>query len=60
MQADSHTIRLENLPDDAVSYRMMIDGRRPGLLADIRDADVLSAEITYSDRSVETISTDLK
>lgn len=53
-------IRLENLPDDAVSYRMMIDGETAGPVADIRDADVLSAEITYSDGSVETISTDLK
>lgn len=53
-------IRLENLPDDAVSYRLMIDGETAGPVADIQDADVLSAEITYSDGSVETISTDLK
>lgn len=53
-------IRLENLPDDAVSYRLMIDGETAGPVADIQGADVLSAEITYSDGSVETISTDLK
>ena len=38
----------------------MIDGETAGPVADIQGADVLSAEITYSDGSVETISTDLK
>ena len=59
--AGGHTyIRIENLSDDVVSYRLLIDGQPAEPVSGAREGNVLSAEITYSDGSVETISTDLK
>ena len=53
-------ICLQNLPDDAESCRLMIDGETTAPVTASMEGNVLSAEITYSDGSVETITTDLK
>ena len=51
-------VRVENLPDDAVSCRLAADGKEISPVMETAGWNVLTAEITYSDGSVETISTE--
>ncbi len=56
---DYSWIQVLNLPDDAVSVKLLLDGEEIGAVSGELDGKVLSAEITYGDSSVETITTEL-
>ncbi|MGM9766970.1 MAG: hypothetical protein ACI3Z0_00700 [Candidatus Cryptobacteroides sp.] len=57
--ADYRWIQVRNLPDDAVSVKIFIDGRETGAVVSDIKGKVLSAEITYDDSSVETVRMEL-
>ena len=56
---DYSWIQVLNLPDDAVSVKLLLDGEEIGAVSGKLEGKVLSAEITYGDSSVETITTEL-
>jgi hypothetical protein len=45
-----------NLPEDVVSYKIKVDGRETGKVNQALNGQILSAEITFADGSVETLS----
>ena len=56
---DYRWIQVLNLPDDASSVKILVDGQETGAVTGPLDGKSLSAEITYADSSVETVTTEL-
>ena len=56
---DYRWIQVLNLPDDASSVKILLDGQETAAVTGPLDGKSLSAEITYADSSVETVTTEL-
>ena len=56
---DYRWIQVLNLPDDASSVKILVDGQETAAVTGPLDGKYLSAEITYADSSVETVTTEL-
>jgi hypothetical protein len=52
-------VQVLNLPEDAASYKIKLDGREIGMVNQDLNGQALSADITYDDGSIETLSTQL-
>lgn len=50
-------VQILNLPDDALSFELLLDGQKIGQVNRNLDGSVLSAKITYADSSIEVLST---
>jgi hypothetical protein len=54
---DYMLVQVLNLPGDAASYKIKMDGREIGMVNQNLNGQALSADITYDDGSIETLST---
>ena len=60
-QVDGYTlVQLLNLPSDVTSYKVKVDGQEIGIVSKSLNGQVLTAEVTYDDGSVETLSTTIR
>ena len=53
-------VQLLNLPTDVSSYKVKLDGREIDAVSKDLNGQVLTAEVTYNDGTVETLSTTIR
>lgn len=53
-------VQLLNLPDDVSSYKVKLDGQEINIVNKNLNGQILTAEVTYKDGSVEMLSTTIR
>ena len=53
-------VQLLNLPDDVSSYKVKLDGQEINIVNKNLNGQILTAEVTYKDGSVEILSTTIR
>ena len=53
-------VQLLNLPDDVLSYKVKLDGQEINIVNKNLNGQILTAEVTYKDGSVEILSTTVR